>query len=958
MGESDRDIFAVLSKPIQRALRERGFTSPTPPQSAAISQIMQGKNILLVAPTGTGKTEAAFLPILDKLITMREKPRGIKLLYITPLRALNRDMLERLQWWCKTLDIKLAVRHGDTDVAERGRQALVPPDILITTPETLQAILPGRVMRVHLGKVRWVVVDEVHELAGEKRGSQLTLALERLRLLTQGEFQVIGLSATVGTPELVAKFLVGEQRQCEVVEAPTFRQVKLQVLCPEPNKGDIELASKLYTYPEAAARLRLIKQLVESRRSSLVFTNTRTEAEVLANRFRLLDLNYPIGIHHGSLSKVSRIAAEKGLKDGTLTGIICTSSLELGIDIGLLDLVIQYNSPRQVTRLLQRVGRSGHRVGGTAQGVVITQDADDTLEAMVIGRRALAGELEPVGIPQKPYDVIVHQLAGLLLHKTRWYVEEAVELFSKAYPFRELTKEELCKALSYMHERYPRLAWFSSREGAFSKPQAASEFFNYYFGNLSMIPDEKQYLVLDEDGSAVGILDEAFVAEHGEIGAKFVEGGMVWRIKQIYQERIYVKKEEDPIGAIPTWVGEEIPVPFGVAMEVGYLRRLTEQKLKQGISLDRIAEDLSKSYPVDLETASRALAEVVEHVEKSIPTPTDQQVVIEQWKGYTIVSCCFGHLVNRSLSRLLGFMLSEKLGSPVGVHQDPYRIILDTDEASPEDVEKIILSLTEEDLRRSLVPSIVKTGMFRRRFLHVAKKLGAIEKDADLSSSRLSDLVKSLHDTIIFEEAVTTMLLKDADVEGTRGVLKEMQAGRIGITTLIDKEDLTPTARIGMEEIGRRADLVPPERFQRILLQSARARLLGESRTLVCTSCWNYVENRKIASLQNPSCPLCGSSRLGVADEPEETVWRLCESVRSVGESGVTKRFRRLYTRLTKTGEMVETHGIPFMVALVGRGVTPSEAEALLGSEREVSDVLLKRILDAEKRILKRRYFA
>ncbi|MBI2184056.1 MAG: DEAD/DEAH box helicase [Thaumarchaeota archaeon] len=957
MTEHRKDIFSSFTKPIQRALKERGFTTPTQPQTAAIPHITQNKNILLIAPTGTGKTEAAILPVLNALQTMTDKPRGIKVLYITPLRALNRDLLERLQWWCKILDIRLAVRHGDTETAERGKQALAPPDILITTPETLQAILPGKVMKKHLSEVRWIVVDEVHELAGEKRGSQLSLALERLRLLTQREFQIIGLSATIGTPERVASFLVGEGRPCEVIDVAVHRQVELEVVYPRASVEDLELASKLYTHPEAAARLNLIKKTVENHRSSLVFTNTRSEAEILANRFRLLDMNYPLGIHHGSLSKTSRIATERGLKEGRLSSIICTSSLELGIDIGQLDLVIQYNSPRQVTRLLQRVGRSGHKIGGVSKGVIITQDSDDALESMVIGRRALVGLLEPVDMPDKPYEPLVHQMVGLLLQKARWYVEEALELFAKAYPYRSLVEEDLEKVLKYMHERYPRLSWYSSKDSIFTRPQNISAFYDYYFGNLSMIPDEKQFVVLAEDNVPVGVLDEAFVAEHGEIGTKFVEAGLVWGVKQIYNDRIYVKREEDPVGAIPTWVGEEIPVPLEVAMEVGSIRRIAEERLKQGAPLEEVAAELSKQYPASAETAARALSEVKEHVEKGIPVATDRRATIEQWRDYTIISCYFGHLVNRTLSRLLGHMLSEKKGEAVGVHQDQYRVMLNIVEPV-EEIRGLLAKLAKENLSEAMVPSMANTGMFRRRFLHVAKKFGVIEKDADLSSSRLSDLIKSLRDTAVFEEAVKTTLLRDVDMQGTKKVLDSIASGEIQIELLRRSEELSPIARVGMEELGRKADLVPPEKMKRILVQSAKARLLNESKTFVCVGCWNYLENKRVASFQDPMCPLCSSRRIGFVDEAEETIWRLCDAVKSNKGQELAKRYRRLHRRLLRTAELVEKNGFAAVVALVGRGITPSEAASFLGGDKQLSDELVERVLETEKKILRRRYFA
>ncbi|MDG6898605.1 MAG: DEAD/DEAH box helicase, partial [Nitrososphaerota archaeon] len=370
-----QNVFDDFSQPLVEALREKGFSSPTDPQMKLVPVVREGKNALLMAPTGTGKTEAAFLPILDRMIReglSREK--GTKLLYITPLRALNRDMLDRMQWWCKKFDIRLGVRHGDSSQAERTNMSYAPPDILITTPETLQILLVGKRIRGSLRSLKWVVVDEVHELAEDKRGSQLSVGLERLRDAVDGELQVVGLSATVGSPERIAQFLVGKGRDCQIVRVPVEKSLSLRVVTPRAAAEDSALAEAIYSYPEVAARLRTIRELVEKYRAVLIFTNTRTEAEALASRFRVWNPEFPIGIHHSSLSKATREAVERSLKEGRLLGVICTSSLELGIDIGFLEYVVQYNSPRQVTRLIQRVGRSGHRIGQVSNGVVITQD--------------------------------------------------------------------------------------------------------------------------------------------------------------------------------------------------------------------------------------------------------------------------------------------------------------------------------------------------------------------------------------------------------------------------------------------------------------------------------------------------------------------------------------------------------------------------------------------------------
>ncbi len=941
------NAFELLSRPIQRALADRGFSGPTEPQARAMPIILQGKSVLLIAPTGTGKTEAAFLPILDRLLAM---PRGdgIKFLYITPLRALNRDMLDRLTWWCQRLDIRLGVRHGDTEAKERTAQSLAPPDLLITTPETLQAILVGRRMREHLRKLRWVVVDEVHELAGDKRGSQLALGMERLRGLTE-DFQVVGLSATIGTPERVARFLVGTERPCEVVRVPVARAIKLRILYPRATPADEELASKLYTHPEVAARLRVMRTLIDGHRSTLLFTNTRSTAEVLSSRFRVWDIEAPIGIHHGSLSKPSRVSAERELKEGRLKGIVCTSSLELGIDIGALDLVLQYNSPRQVTRLLQRVGRSGHRIGGVARGVIVTQDSDDFLESAVITRRALLEELEPVAVPEKPMDALCHQLAGLLIERRRWTFDEVLGAFRKAYPYRDLTEGELVQVLTYMNGRYPRLAFLSPGERVLIKPRQRGDLYRYYFENLSMIPEEKQFLVIEEGGDPIGVLDEAFVAEHGEIGTKFIERGSAWRILEVYGDKIYVKGEEDPAGAIPSWIGEEIPVPYEVAMEVGRVRGRAEEGLRDGKSIEAVAGVLAEEYPCDASEMERGLEEVAEQVTRGTPVPTDRLITLEAWEGYVIIHAPFGLLVNRTLSRVLGHLLSEELGAVVGVQPDAYRNVL-RGSAPLEKVDKLLRELPGRDLEALALRSLLKTGVFKRRLLHVARKFGALAKGADLSSVSLSKLMEGFRGTAIYEEAARSTLASDADIESARRALGLIASGAVGIAKV---EGLTPVGRIGMAEMGRKYDLIPPEKMRSLLVESARARLLGEARTLVCTNCWGYVEVARVQRLpERPTCPRCSSGRLGVLEEGEEKIQRLCERRRRKEE--VALGYRKLLERASKTGELVERYGRDAVLALATRGLAIQEVRETLAGGPEG---LVERVMEAERRALRRRFF-
>ncbi len=953
---AEEDVFSTLCRPVRRLLEERGFEEPTEPQKRLIPQILEGKNVLLISPTASGKTEAAMLPIFHRFL-MAERLPGISIIYITPLRALNRDILDRMTYWCSSLDIGLAVRHGDTSTRERNRQRQRPPDMLITTPETLQAIMNGRVLRRFLKSLRWVVVDEIHELADNKRGSQLSIALERLRALADQEFQLVGLSATIGSPEKVGQFLVGDGRDVEVIQVSMTRDTTFDILYPEPGPNDYELASKLFTHPEVAARLNVMRDYVEDHKSTLIFTNTRSTSEMLASRFNVWDLDFPLSIHHGSLAKSSRIAAEKGLKSGDLRTIVCTSSLELGIDIGSIDLVIQYNSPRQVTRLLQRVGRSGHRVGERAKGVIIALNSDDALESMVICRRALEEIMEPILIPHKPYDVLVNQIVAELMPQGRLYFLQAENLFSGAYPYRELTEKDVRFVASYMHNRFPRLAWVSEEDEVIIRPRGNRRtIYRYFFENLSMIPDEKTYLVIDiAEENPVGILQEAFVAEYAKPGVKFTLRGSPWKILNIHNDKIYVRAEDDPTGAIPSWVGEEIPVPLDVALEVGRIKAQVEEGLKAGLSEEEIVRKLEAVYPTGSETIKSAISEIVEHVELGFPVPTDRRVVVEDWEDNVIIHANFGTLVNRTLARLVGHIISEETGYPVGVQQETYTVVTQTvGEVDSRYVASLLRKLAEADLEGTMKDAVTKTGLFKRRLINVARKSGALSKYANFSNITLGRLMKSFEGTCIFDEAMKDTLRKDLDVDATMVLLRKMREGEIEVVQIDNEGEVSPLASVVIEGITMKSDIVPPEKLTRIILESAKARLLNETRVIACLGRRDNVETHRIKELpEKIACPMCGSTELGVFDRSHEEVSR--ELARE--KPGVTRAGPSWWERGKASAKLVSMYGRRGAIVAAAKRVDFTEAWDLLAETHGESDEFFGRIVEAERNALKERFF-
>ncbi len=675
MLKDDSSAFDLLAKPVRKVLAELGFSKPTLPQSMAFPSILKGKNVLLIAPTGTGKTEAVLLPIFSELCEHPEKTKnGIQVIYITPLRALNRDMLKRLKFWSEQLEIKVEVRHGDTETKTRRKQARQPPQILVTTPETLQAVLPGSQFRKHLANVRYVIIDEVHELAESKRGIQLTIALERLKEVTQHEFQRIGLSATVGNPEEVAKFICGTKRAVDIIQSVLSKKYEYRIESPAPTEADYETAGKLETSPEAAARIRRLTELIDSHNSTLVFVNSRTLAEMLGHKFSQLN-RQDIAVHHGSLSKEERVSIEDQFKAGLLKAIICTSTLELGIDIGNVDLVIQYMSPRQVNSLIQRVGRSGHSLERLSEGVIVTVYSDDTLESIAAVNNAVENRIEPVLFHENALDVLAHQIAGILLDNQSITLKELTAIVRRAYPYRRFPSRKLHNVIDFL-ENLNKLRL--DPEGKVLRRTGRTR--EYYYGNLSMIPDERRYPVINVlSDRKIGSLGDEFMALDARIGLHFIMRGKVWRIIQIEEETgtVHVLPAEDPFAAIPGWDGEILPVPFELAQQTGSSRDRIGKMLGKNKSSEQVAEEISEELKTDKATLMETVKEIEEHLKEGVPLPTDGRILVEAFDKYLIVHACFGEIVNKTLGGIIDSVLSER-EVITGWWADGYRILVET----------------------------------------------------------------------------------------------------------------------------------------------------------------------------------------------------------------------------------------------------------------------------------------
>ncbi|WP_243666651.1 DEAD/DEAH box helicase [Vulcanisaeta sp. JCM 16159] len=871
-------------------IKEFGYLEPTPVQERAIPRVLGGANVLITAPTGSGKTEAAMFPIMSKILS-GGSTGGVAAIYITPARALNRDVNVRLREIANRLGITTAVRHGDTPESERRRQVREPPTILITTPETLQVILVMRSMRRALRNVRWVVVDELHELMNDERGAQLSIALERLVNIA-GEYQRIGLSATIGNTELASQFLAGVGRRVEVVSVDVSREMEISVEYPEASEEDVGLAEELNTMPETAARLRRIAEIVGAHRATLVFTNTRDEAELLGHRLGRVFSDNAVGVYHGSLDKEEREGLEEGLRSGRVRTVVTTSSLELGIDIGHVDAVIQYSSPRQVAKLIQRVGRSGHRLGRRAVGYVIARDTDDYLESLVIARKALNNELErEVEYHEKALDVLHHQVAGMVIEAKiegrALTVGDILGTVRRAHPYRELTPEELMEVLRFMEgNKLVRV----NEDGTITPRRGLHR---YYFESISMIPDQKHYRARDMiTNKAIGELDEEFV-ETTEPGTQIILAGRPWKIVSIDRGKgeVILEPLNQILNAVPTWIGEEIPVPTEVAQEVCRLREELINAIANGAGpATALAKYPTREIPNPLieELRQQAGTEVTEFT----------NAVIIEWRGRdAVIHACLGTKGNQALALYLARHIGQRYRVAVTYVTDPYRVLITTPISIPPQAITETLNQSPDYVEGELREAIRGTRLYKYRFIHVARRFGVLPRESvDVNIERLAT---ALRDTVVDREVIREILTEKVDSTPLRQLVSSVREGRITVR-VVKVEQYTPIAQHIINQAGK-YDTAIQGIPTTTILQLLKKRIEEREVTLLCLNCGWHTTTKVKYIPEQIKCPRCGMRQIAVlkyGEDPRRT-YEIARKARR--KQRLTREEQEKWQELTQT---------------------------------------------------------
>ena len=789
-------------EPLVRKWFNGRFKDLTPPQAMAVPLIKNKENVLVSSPTGSGKTLTAFLSILNDFFKKYRKgnfEEGVHAIYISPLKALANDIdrnlkqpLEEMMSLAEGLemdvpDIKVAVRSGDTSLKERARMVRKPPHILITTPESLGLLLSSKKFRDHFRRTRYIILDEIHDLANNKRGTHLSLSVERLAEIIEKEPVRIGLSATQAPIEDIAGFLGGYEgdkpRPVNIVDVKERKHLDLKVLCPVDDltlHSTEIINSKMYD---------MLVDLVKDHRTTLIFTNTRAGTESIAMQLKERGIE-KLAAHHGSLSKEMRFDVEEKLKAGEMDVVISSTSLELGIDIGYVDLVVQIGSPKSIAKGLQRIGRAGHALRAISKGRLVVSDSDDLIECAVLVKSAYEGEIDRVSIPEKATDVLAQSIIGMSLDK-QWNSDEMYKLISSAYPYRNLSKNEFLEILDFLggnalekHGVYPKI-WYDKKKKEIGIKRGSRQIYNM---NIGTIPQEINYaVVLQGRGIQLGNLSEKFV-ENLAKNDIFVLGGRTYQYIESDRSTVVVKDGLGRKPTVPSWSGEMLPRSFDLSESVGKFRYELEEKLNN--KDNDIEEWLNDIYKLDTGAARTVISHLDEQRKLCGFIPSDKNLLVEGYidnrgRNGAIFHFPFGRRVNDALSRAFAFELGKEIGSSVRISlsDDAFLLTFPTRLA----IEGLADRLMPEKLEPLLRKAIKNTEIFAQRFRHCANRSFMVLRNykgreislprQQLRTSQVLEAINEVDTFPMLEEAYREVLFDAFDLKNAQHVLDEVRSG-------------------------------------------------------------------------------------------------------------------------------------------------------------------------------------
>ncbi len=951
------NVFDMLDDEIKGTLKKLGYVSPLSIQTLAIPIVLQGVNTLIVAPTGSGKTEAALLPVLSLMLRDKRKngySEGIKTIYISPLRALNRDIVWRIEKLVEDIGFSIMVRHGDTTTLRRKKFLKKPPDIAIMTLESLNLLLTATQSQLW-EKVKWIIVDEIQEFLENERGSELSLIIERLKRKSKRKIQIIGLSATLSKRSLEeAKHLLSGRSKMEIVSLAGGKKYDISI---EVVNSQDDVFSDMS---------RKVASIIKKEKGSiLIFVNTRSTAEALGKKLSDLVSKEAVRVHHGSLHRDLRESSERLFKEGKIKALVATSSMELGVDIGKVNSVIQFMSPRQVITMTQRAGRAGHKIGETSRAVIVVpNNIFEILEAGVIAFRTIKGDLEDIEAHKKPYDALEHQVAGIIIEGLTSTLEELYEIVTSAYSFESLNLDELEDVLLHMDS--VRVLKYDNVKRRIKEGRRTRS----YFYRVSMIPSEQNYIVIDAvSDRKIGEIGERFI-EISTFGAnrktrtrlKFVLAGRLWEVLDINPEetKVYVKPLASVEGyTIPSWQGELIPVSYKVAREVCALLSLAMESpkdVKNLLKLRRIPEN--------------GIKRIVNVLEKTVSTWKEPFLspltpVVEDYGKHTILYVCLGSRGNLALAMLISGIM-ESLGVPALFDLIPYAIVFNPERPWSGEVVKnaLLRAKSMEPYERVglLIDLIKRSTAFVTRFRQVSKKMGVFDPNATITNELLKRALKAYKDSVVEREAIREMIHEKLNIKALNSFLDEMKK-----PIILKLKDASPIAKEVLRNPymrGTQASIDLKAIALDKLIKAKKSRLLSREVLLLCLSC-GHLTKVKVSEIppHGIRCPKCRSLRIAPLPNTEWGREAVKIFFKYKKREKLEKYERKILKEVLSRAEIYSTYfaqgmGRLIIEALMARGVGPQRIIRIIdayfkGGEEKFYEEILK----AEEEYLANRKF-
>lgn len=812
--DTAKEVKRILHPVIDKWFFSR-FKEFSLPQLYGVMEVHSRSNVLISAPTGSTKTLTAFLSILNELYDSEEKgilQDRIYCVYVSPLRALSNDILKNLIEPMKELErfsekksnIRIAVRTGDTTASEKSKMLKKPPHILITTPESLAIVLSSIKFKEHLKDVEWLIVDELHALADNKRGVHLSLSTERLQRLSPAMCR-IGLSATIAPLEEIAKFLVGNKRNCKIVDVQFIKNMDLNVISPVNDLINIDyntINNRLYS---------LLDSKIKEHKTTLIFTNTRSGTERVVHHLKTkfpknyyeIDEGPPqevsslIGAHHGSLSREHRFRIENALKQGKLKAIVSSTSLELGIDIGFIDLVLCLGSPKSVARFLQRAGRAGHKLHDTVNGKLVVSDRDDLVECSVLLKYALEKKIDKIQVLKNCLDVLAQQIAGIALEQV-WDVKELFKLVKESYCYKDLQWGDFEEILSYLAGEFAQLEerhvygkiWYDREEGKIGKRGRMARVI--YMTNIGTIPDQTGVIV-KAGTHKVGTIDESF-CERLKSRDRFVLGGDTYEFKFSRGMVAQVKSASGQRPTIPSWFSESLPLSFDLANGIQKFRKLMKDKFENKVSKKEVLKFIQDYLYVAKETGE-AIYNYCKEQHDYVGIPNEKELYVEHYdddkKKYVIFHTLYGRRVNDALSRALAYAVARQQHKDVemGINDNGFYFSFGKKSI---DVMKAFRLLKSKEFRKVTELAIDRSEILKKRFRHCAARALMILRNykgrhmrvgrQQVSSMILMNAVRRISDDfVILKEARREVLEDLMDISSAVKVLKDIEEKKVKV---------------------------------------------------------------------------------------------------------------------------------------------------------------------------------